>query len=289
MKDVTQQQRTQREGEKDRPTKLGSTTGVDGPRPIRNPHLCTIRRTSKNWQASGGEHRVSLRGSISPLTAETRLGRPPAGAGGESADRVAAAGRRNLRDYLTVASTSDPELKRLLIERYDEIGDRSTRGTTYVNRDGWWRDPAIIERLPAALCEPFRAAEPTVVLGPQSSGYLLGPLVAHELKVGFVGARKEVNLLADSDAWLRVSTSPDYRDRHLELGFRRNAIRAADRVLIVDDWADTGSQLLALQKLVNLAEGRIVGTVVIADALTDSRVRRDLQLTALVHARELWK
>lgn len=188
-----------------------------------------------------------------------------------------------------MALVSDPELRQLLIERYAEIGDGSTDGATYVNRDGWWRDRSIIQRLRAALCAPFREAEPTVVLGPQSSGYLLGPLVARELHAGFVGARKEVNVLADSDAWLRVSTPPDYRDRHLEFGFRRNAIRPADRVLIVDDWADTGSQLLALQKLVNLAEGRIVGTVVVADALTDSRVRRDLQLTALVHARDLWK
>lgn len=183
----------------------------------------------------------------------------------------------------------DPVLKQLLIDRYDEVGDRGTGGTTYVNRDGWWQDPQILDLLPAALAGPFRALDPTVVLGPQSSGFLLGPLAARELGVGFVAARREIHLLADSDAWIRTVTPPDYRDRHLELGFRRGAIAAGDRVLIVDDWADTGSQLLALHSLVRLAEGRVIGTAVIADGLADRRVRRELQLTSLVQARELWR
>ncbi|MFD1720443.1 phosphoribosyltransferase family protein [Amnibacterium endophyticum] len=182
----------------------------------------------------------------------------------------------------------DPELRQALIDGYDEISDRNSDGVVFVNRDGWWQDPLIIQRLPVALVAPFRDQAPTVVLGPQSSGYLLGPLAARELGVGFVAARKEVALAADSDDWIRTTTAPDYRDRHLELGFRRGAVGGGDRVLVVDDWADTGSQLLALHRLVEQAEARVVGTVVIADGLTDSRVRRDLRLTSLVHARELW-
>lgn len=183
----------------------------------------------------------------------------------------------------------DAALRRLLTDRFAEIGDDSTNGATYINRDGWWRDPTILERLPGALAAPFRSEPPTVVLGPQSSGFLLGPLVARELDVGFVGAHKEISLLADSDAWLVATTPPDYRDRHLEFGFRRGLISGADRVLVVDDWVDTGSQLLAMHRLIKLAEAHLLGTTVIADNLTDNRVRRDLRLTALVHARDLWK
>jgi adenine phosphoribosyltransferase len=85
-----------------------------------------------------------------------------------------------------------------------------------------------------------------------------------------------------------VTTPPDYRDRHLEFGFRRGQIRAGDRVLIVDDWAETGSQLLALHRLVAQCEAEVIGTSVIIDALQDPRVRRDLRLTALLHDHELW-
>ncbi len=188
-----------------------------------------------------------------------------------------------------VRASPDPALKQLLIDRYDEIGDRSTGGTTYVDRDGWWRDPLILQRLPAALSESFRNAAPTIVLAPQSSGFLLGPLVARELGIGFVPARKEIDLVADSDAWNTATTPPDYRDRHLEFGFRRGAVTGADRVLIVDDWVDTGSQLLALRRLAQQVEARVVGCSVIADGLSDHRTRRALQLTSLVHARELWR
>lgn len=197
--------------------------------------------------------------------------------------------QRLLQHDGAVGAVVDAALKQLLIARYDEISDRSTGGTTYVNRDGWWRDPHILERLPAALVEPFRALDPTVVLGPQSSGFLLGPLAARELGIGFVAARKEINLVADSDTWIRATTPPDYRDRHIEFGFRQGAITAADRVLIVDDWADTGSQLRALHALVQHVQARVIGTAVIADGLSDHRTRRDLQLTSLVHARELWR
>lgn len=188
-----------------------------------------------------------------------------------------------------MADAQDAVLRRLLIDRFAEVGDDGTNGTTYINRDGWWQDPSILQRLPTALAAPFRSEPPTVVLGPQSSGFLLGPLVARELGVGFVGAHKEINLLADSDAWLVATTPPDYRDRHLEFGFRRGSISGADRVLIVDDWVDTGSQLLAMHRLVELAEARTLGTAVIADNLSDNRVRRTLQLTSLVHARDLRK
>lgn len=116
----------------------------------------------------------------------------------------------------------------------------------------------------------------------------MGALAARELGVGFVGARKEINASADSDSWVRVSTPPDYRARQLDFGFRRGQIRAGERVLIVDDWAETGSQLLALHRIVAQCEAEVVGTGVIVDALQDPRVRRDLRLKALLRGHKLW-
>lgn len=188
-----------------------------------------------------------------------------------------------------VVDSEDAALRRLLIDQFREIGDRSTEGATYINRDGWWGDSEILRYLPRALAAPFQQDPPIVVLGPQSSGFLLGPLVAREFGAGFVGAHKEIKTLADTDAWVVTTTPPDYRDRHLEFGFRRGLISYQAPVLIVDDWAETGSQLLAMHRLVELCEARVVGTVVIADNLSDNRVRRALQLKSLVHARDLWR
>src|SRR6266540_934748 len=43
----------------------------------------------------------------------------------------------------------------------------------------------------------------------------------------------------------------DYRDRHLELGFRRGLIQSPDHVLVIDDWIDTGSQARTIRAMVD--------------------------------------
>lgn len=58
-------------------------------------------------------------------------------------------------------------------------------------------------------------------------------------------------------------------------------------MLVVDDWADTGGQLLAMQKLVERAGARYLGAVVIVDGLRDHEVRRRLRLRSLLSIREL--
>lgn len=46
---------------------------------------------------------------------------------------------------------------------------------------------------------------------------------------------------------------PDYRDRNLALGFRVGLIPPGASVVFVDDWVDTGGQLLAARAPADLA------------------------------------
>lgn len=139
----------------------------------------------------------------------------------------------------------------------------------------------------SALAGLFPEAEPTVILAPQSSGYLYGALVAQATGCGFVGAAKKRGDLADSDKWLVATTPLDYAGRNIELSFPARRITGADRVLVVDDWVDTGGQLLALRNLVDQSGGRYLGSAVIVDALTDHSVRRSLGVRSLLNLREL--
>lgn len=152
---------------------------------------------------------------------------------------------------------------------------------------GWWRDAQLLAALGPALAAPALQAEPTVVAGPASKGMLLGALVAAHLGVGFIEVRKAPSRAADSDAWWQRTTPPDYQDRHLRLGFRRDLLSSGDRVLFVDDWVATGGQVLTVHALVQDAGASWVGASVIVDALEDSRARRSLRLTSLLHVREL--
>ncbi|WP_436496655.1 phosphoribosyltransferase family protein [Actinokineospora sp. HUAS TT18] len=181
---------------------------------------------------------------------------------------------------------SRAELVQRLVETFAWRGDR-TDDSWYADVTGWWRDPELIQQLGVHLADLFRDRRPTVVLGVQSRGFHLGALVAVELGVGFVEVRKGPAQLADSDRWLTVATPPDYRDRNLVLGFPARLLQPTDRVLLVDDWIDTGGQALGVRRLVDLARAAWVGVAVIVDGLESSETRRTLNVSALVRERRL--
>jgi adenine phosphoribosyltransferase len=144
--------------------------------------------------------------------------------------------------------------------RWTDPGD----GTGYLvsNRSGWWRDPLILSGLGGALGALFAAERPTVVVSPEVTGFLVGPLVASALGAGFVeayraGVRRPI---AEPMRWATVSS--DHRGEKQRLGVREGLITPDDRVLVVDDWAATGAQIRALRDLVG---GTYVGAAVIVD------------------------
>jgi adenine phosphoribosyltransferase len=77
------------------------------------------------------------------------------------------------------------------------------------------------------------------------------------------------------------------KTRHLELGFRRDLITSSDRVLAVDDIVDTAGQLLTLRALTKESGSSWVGASVLIDNLQTSHLRRELNLHAVFHVRDL--
>ncbi|MDG4834579.1 phosphoribosyltransferase family protein [Solwaraspora sp. WMMD1047] len=146
---------------------------------------------------------------------------------------------------------------------------------------GWWRDATILAGVGAALADPFRAERPTVVVAPEVTGLLLGPLVAVALGVGFLPAYKggSDRAIPEPTTWAR--TGPDHRGRALTLGVRDRHLGKGDRVLVVDDWVSTGAQARALREVIRARGARPVGTAaVVADCPPE--VARELGLRALL-------
>jgi adenine phosphoribosyltransferase len=152
---------------------------------------------------------------------------------------------------------------------------------------GWWADASILQRLGPALSGLFDEARHSLVLGPQSRGALVGALVALHLGVGLVELRKNPSPAADSDRWFVTRTPPDYRNRTLRLRAKRDHLSAGQRVLLVDDWIETGGQAVAARDIVERAGASWCGVAVIIDGLKDSRLRRDLDVRSLVNVRGL--
>jgi adenine phosphoribosyltransferase len=133
------------------------------------------------------------------------------------------------------------------------------------DRSGWWRNADILGAIGPALAGLFPDAEPTVVVAPEVTGFLVGPLVAAALGTGFVeayraGVRRPI---AEPMTWADVPA--DHRGEQQRLGVRTRLLSAGDRVLVVDDWAATGAQSRALAALVTGLGGTHAGTAVIVD------------------------
>jgi len=144
----------------------------------------------------------------------------------------------------------------------------------------------VIRDIGRALGDLFADNLPTVVVSPEVTGFLLGPLVAQALGVGFVEAYREGarRPIAEPMTWAEVPA--DHRGDRQRLGLRTHLINAADRVLVVDDWATTGSQARALHALIRSLAATPVGTAVIVNE-TSPAVTTELTVRGLLTGTDL--
>jgi adenine phosphoribosyltransferase len=129
-------------------------------------------------------------------------------------------------------------------------------------------DSGLFARVIAAMAEPL-AGEVDKIVGIESRGFVLGAAVAGELGVGFVAIRKSDGLYPGET--LEAFTAEDYRGRRHTFRLQRAAIGAGERVALVDDWFETGSQGLIARGLIEAAGATYVGASIIVDQLPADR------------------
>ena len=99
-----------------------------------------------------------------------------------------------------------------------------------------------------------------VVAGIDAMGFVLGASLATKLKVGFLPIRKFGKLCVDTD---KVHFT-NYSGRLQEMEMRSPAFLPKTKVLIVDQWIETGGTMSAAMQLIERQKGIIVGLVAIA-------------------------
>jgi adenine phosphoribosyltransferase len=150
---------------------------------------------------------------------------------------------------------------------------------------GLFADPTFLRRAGAAVAEPFRNAQVQKVAGIEARGFVLATAVALELAAGFVGVRKPGSVHPGPKAELRGP--PDWRGLETVLRVQRHVIDPGDGVLLVDDWAETGSKATTTRRLVEECGGRYIGLSLLVDQLP-ADVREELSPVACVaYAEEL--
>ena len=109
------------------------------------------------------------------------------------------------------------------------------------------------------LCEPFASTQVDVVAGIDAAGYVLGAAMAERLGTGFLTVRKAGKLPVPADQVSFVNYTE--RTQHMEL--RKPAFRKGARVLLVDQWVETGGTMGAAIELVERQGGRVAGIATI--------------------------
>jgi len=144
---------------------------------------------------------------------------------------------------------------------------------------GLFAEDRFLSRAAAAVAEPFREAAVQKVAGIEARGFVLASCVAVELGAGFVAIRKPGSIHPGPK--VELMAPPDWRGLETSLRLQRHVIATGDRVLIVDDWAETGSKASTARRLVEACGGLYAGLSLLVDQLPDA-VREELQPVAAV-------
>lgn len=134
----------------------------------------------------------------------------------------------------------------------------------------------------AALVESER---PDVIMGIESRGFVLAPAVALALGIGFAPVRKDGALFPGPK--VDQMTGPDYRGNRRTLSARQDLLSPGQRVVLVDDWIETGSQAIAAKALVADCGALLVSVAVIVDEASAMAHAELPPITGLVRASDL--
>ena len=125
------------------------------------------------------------------------------------------------------------------------------------------------------------AMRPDVVAGLDARGFILGAVVAYELNVGFVPIRKKGKLPYTT---VEETYELEYGSATVEL--HTDAVKAGQRVLLIDDLIATGGTMMAGRKLLERQGATVMEGAAIVDLpeLGGSQKLRDsgLELFTLI-------
>jgi adenine phosphoribosyltransferase len=171
--------------------------------------------------------------------------------------------------------------------------DRARRA--FLRRFSWdgghadiWRvfdDPRTFAEVVDGLVAPWRTRGVTKVCGIESRGFILGGAAAAVLGAGFIAIRKSGNLFPGPKS--QVESAPDYRGTRHVLQIQQRSVGPDDRVLLVDDWIEQGSQARAARELIEDSGALLVGVAVLVDQLDDAARNRLPSVTCVVRAADL--
>ncbi|KAI1297217.1 Adenine phosphoribosyltransferase [Halotydeus destructor] len=159
--------------------------------------------------------------------------------------------------------STDARIERFkkLIKAYDDF---PKKGILFRDFLPILQDPKALEDLVNLLVEDVKknAPDANVIVGLESRGFLLGPLVSLKLGLPFVPIRKAGKLPGECE---KLAYELEYGSDVFEV--QKEAIKAGSKCVLIDDLLATGGSLRTSINLINKCNGNVVRALVIIELL----------------------
>jgi adenine phosphoribosyltransferase len=138
-----------------------------------------------------------------------------------------------------------------------------------------YANPKILKNAISDLIAPFVDKGITKVMAIDAQGFALGALAADHLKAGLVFVRKGGKI-----AWkTKTIEIMDYSRTQKTLEIAEGILSKADKVLVIDDWSETGAQLRGAIDLAEKCGAKVVGAAAVN---IDDKVLQDARLSKYI-------
>jgi adenine phosphoribosyltransferase len=147
-----------------------------------------------------------------------------------------------------------------LAELVRDVPDFPRPGVTFRDITPLLADAACFARCIDAMAIPWLDSSVQAVCGIESRGFIFGAALAQKLGAGFVPLRKPGRL---PPPVIGIDYSLEYGTDRLEA--RNDALKSAERAIIVDDVLATGGTLAAARALVEDMGADLLGAIVLIE------------------------
>lgn len=124
-----------------------------------------------------------------------------------------------------------------------------------------FRDAKLFSQIVSFLAEPY-IGKVDYIASPEAVGWILGTALARELGVGFIPIRKGGRLPYRKEELFFVQYE-DYSQTRKTLEINKEIDRTGIRVLIADEWIETGASVKSCMELLENAGFTTVGLAAI--------------------------
>ena len=142
-----------------------------------------------------------------------------------------------------------------LRDKIYDIPDFPQKGIIFRDLTPLLLDPEYLDETIRQMLEAVKSLKFDLVAGIDSRGFIFGPIIAYQRKVGFVPVRKLNKLLP------RKTVEETYKLEYGTDGVKIHAdsVQRGQKVLIVDDLVATGGTAKATARLVEKLGGKVAG------------------------------